>query len=362
MDMTLDLYVDYLICSTSYTTATGLSKVTGGVISHDKVTRFLSLKDYTAADLWLISKPFYKSIESNDGVIIVDDSIEEKPYTDENEIICWHFDHTKDRSVKGINFITALYQTEIGSMPIGYELVKKTHKYINQKTGKNSRKATISKQQHYRNLIKNAVQNNLRFKYVLNDVWFSSVENMTFVKRKLNKDFIMPVKSNRKVALSEKDKALGRFVGINSLELGESILVWLHGLDFPLRLVRQVFKNEDGSTGVLYLVSSDIELKKHQIETIYQRRWKVETYHQSLKNNASLAKSPTKIMRTQANHFFASLCAYIRLESISIGTKINHFALKQKIYLAAMKTAMEKIREFGSYCFCQTDNLKINPA
>ncbi|MEJ7709433.1 MAG: hypothetical protein WKF84_06135 [Pyrinomonadaceae bacterium] len=29
--------------------------------------------------------------------MIIDDSVEEKPYTDENEIVCWHYDHSKER-------------------------------------------------------------------------------------------------------------------------------------------------------------------------------------------------------------------------------------------------------------------------
>ena len=39
----LDIYTDFLICSTSYTTATALSRATGNAISHDNVTRFLSV-------------------------------------------------------------------------------------------------------------------------------------------------------------------------------------------------------------------------------------------------------------------------------------------------------------------------------
>jgi hypothetical protein len=50
LDMSLDIYIDYFICSTSYTTATGLSRLTDNKISKDKVTRFLSYKDFTAAD------------------------------------------------------------------------------------------------------------------------------------------------------------------------------------------------------------------------------------------------------------------------------------------------------------------------
>ena len=34
---------------------------------------------------------------------MIDDAIEEKPDTDENEIICWHDSHAKGRCVKGIN-------------------------------------------------------------------------------------------------------------------------------------------------------------------------------------------------------------------------------------------------------------------
>jgi hypothetical protein len=44
-----------------------------------------------------------REIEQEDGVLIFDDTIQEKPYPDENELVCWHFDHTKGRSVKGVN-------------------------------------------------------------------------------------------------------------------------------------------------------------------------------------------------------------------------------------------------------------------
>jgi hypothetical protein len=347
MNMTLDLYVDYLLCSTSETTATGLSQLTNGALSHDKVTKFLLAKDYTASDLWKIAKPLYQSIKDEDGVLIVDDSIEEKPYTDENELISWHFCHTKNMSVKGINFVSALYHSAKGALPVGYELVRKTDETINKKTGKKQRKSPVSKQEHYKNLIRTTITNNIDFKYVLNDSWFSSADNMNFVKIEMNKHFIMPLKRNRKVALSEADKAAGNFVRIDSIEPGENILVRLEGVDFPLRFTRQVFKNEDGSTGILHLVSSDVELTNERIQTIYKKRWKVETYHQSLKNNASLAKSPTKKPRTQANHFFASLCAYIRLEHISNRVNINHFALKTKIYMQALKAAMLELQKLN---------------
>ncbi|SDX26964.1 hypothetical protein SAMN05421882_11304 [Nitrosomonas communis] len=38
----LELYTDYLISNNGYATATGLSSMLDGEISHDQVTRFLS--------------------------------------------------------------------------------------------------------------------------------------------------------------------------------------------------------------------------------------------------------------------------------------------------------------------------------
>jgi hypothetical protein len=351
MDLNVfDLYVDYLICSTSYTTATGLSKLTNKVISHDRITRCLSERDFTAKDFWQTVKSSYKSIEGENGVFIVDDSIQEKPYTDENELICWHYDHSKKRSVKGINFVSGMYYSEKGALPIGYELVRKNKIVIDNKTGKRKPKATISKQEHFRSLIAYSLKNEVKYDYVLTDSWFASKENMIFIK-KLGKDFIMSLKTNRKVALSEEDKSLGKFVGIDSLELGEGTIVWLKDLEFPLRLVRQIFKDGDGSTGVLYLASSTIGLTDEQIATIYQKRWKIETYHKSLKNNASLAKSPAKTIRTQANHLFASLCAYIRIDLIARNNGENHFSLKSKIYLASLRNAMLELKKFCTQDF-----------
>jgi hypothetical protein len=95
----------YLISSFNQVTATGLSSALKGNVSHDQVTRFLSEEDMTSKQLWLSVKPVLRQHEEDDGVIIFDDTIEEKPYTKESELVCWHHDHTKNRSVKGINLL-----------------------------------------------------------------------------------------------------------------------------------------------------------------------------------------------------------------------------------------------------------------
>ena len=53
----LELYTDYLICNNGFATATGLSAMIDGDISHDQMTRFLSSRPFTSKDLWEQVKP-----------------------------------------------------------------------------------------------------------------------------------------------------------------------------------------------------------------------------------------------------------------------------------------------------------------
>lgn len=343
----LDLYTDYLISSFGQTSGTGLSTLLDGALSHDRVQRFLASPRKGGADFWKVVKPFIRQIQRDDGVLIVDDSIAEKPYTDENDIICWHYDHSRDRLVKGINFITALYHVQNLSLPVGYELIEKTEHFVDKKTGKDKRRSTVSKNEVYQDLIRQAVRNQIPFSYVLNDVWYASADNMKFVKHELKRDFVMPLKTNRKVAVSGEDKQHGRFVRVDTLELepGKIMTIYLESVDFPLSLVKQVFTNEDGSIGTLHLVTSGPDLTYDDITTRYGKRWHVEPYHKSLKQNASLEKSPTRTETTQSNHFFAAVCAYLKLEMLKSTTQTNHFALKSKLYVRALRTAFDTLQE-----------------
>lgn len=205
-----DLYSDYLLASFGATTATGLSQVLEGEISHDQVSRHLAGKKKTAADLWLTVKPFVRQVQSEAGVLIIDDSIEEKPYTDENDLVCWHYDHSKAALVKGINFLTALSASQGVSLPVGFHLIAKTEKYLDPKTQKEKRRSPVSKNELCRELIKQAGANHIPFRFVVFDTWFASAENMVFIKRAQHRDFVCPLKTNRKVALSLADKQQGR--------------------------------------------------------------------------------------------------------------------------------------------------------
>lgn len=344
----LDVYSDYLISAVGPSTGTGLAARLEGPISHDRIQRFLARNEFTSADLGHLVKPHVRAVQQEDGVLIVDDSIAEKPYSDENDIVCWHDDHAQARQVKGINFLSALYHGQGVSLPVGFRLVAKTEPYADPKTGKPKRRSPVSKNDHYQALLRQAKHNQIPFQWDLNAVWYASADNMRFVKHELATDFIMPLKSTRKVALSRADKQQGRYGRVDSLPLEADVAreIYLEGIDFPLALVKQVFANEDGSSGIQYVVGSQTNLPGDQIIDLYRKRWTVEPFHKSLKQNASLEKSPTRTVRTQTNHLFASFCGSIKLDLLKVSTKLNHFAFKSQLYLRALQMAFESLRQF----------------
>jgi hypothetical protein len=132
----LDLYSDYLISSFGKVTATGLSELLDGELSHDQITSRLRQITGGSPELWHLAKPTIRKHESEDGVLIFDDTLEYKPHTDENKIVGWYFDHSKNRSIKGINILNCIYHNQEIRLPVAYEIVEKSREVIDPKTGK----------------------------------------------------------------------------------------------------------------------------------------------------------------------------------------------------------------------------------
>lgn len=347
MDKILDIYTDYLICQNKLATATGLSEMVSGAVSHDQVTRYLNGSVKGSKELWShVKSEIRRHATDTGGVLILDDTIEEKPYTDENEIVCWHHCHSKQRHVKGVNILSCLVRYGDIVLPVGYEIVHKDTEYYDEKKQKQCRKASITKNEHFRDLIQQSVHNQVQFDHVLADNWFAAKDNLDYIHHKMKKKFIIGIKSNRTIALSIEDKQNKNFKQVKDLDMedGETRKVWLRDNNFEVQLLKKVFTNEDGSTGILYLISNDLDRNGEALYDVYQKRWQIEVYHKSIKQNASLAKSPTKLVKSQSNHIFSSIVAFCKLEKLKICTALNHFALKCKLLITANQAALAELK------------------
>ena len=335
----LDLYTDYLVSSLGgLTTSTELSKLTNQTLSNDKISRFLGgtyqekgklqHTEYTSKDLWKLVKKSVREYETENSYLVIDDIVEEKKYTDENEVNCYHFDHTLGRNVKGVNMLNFILVTP--------------------------------KNELLQNNFKQVIKNEVNFKYVLINSWFGSNETLKMINS-FHKKYIVPLKSNRKLTLSHKNKLEEKWLKLDTLDEttnqlieNKPIEVWLEGLNHGVQLIKQVFINEDGSKGTQFLITNDFGLSKDEIVQHYKKRWQVEEYHKSIKTNLSLAKSPTKTTFTQINHFFCSIYVYLQLEILTKSTKItNHFQLKSKLYLTALQSAMNELEVLRKGAGCE---------
>ena len=349
----IDLYSDYLITAFSQASATSLSRALDGQISHDTITRFLADHTLTGRDYWQLVKPFIREVQGPNAVIAIDDFIVEKPSSDENSLIAYHYDHTLGRSVKGMNIVDAVYVSGEARLPLDFAPVTKGEPEFDFEHNRWRRSNVRTKNELYRDLLRQAVANGVPFSLVLNDVWYASSENMIFVKRELGKDFVMPVKSNRRAKLVAEGKTEGKTEGkgpyqpVSSLDLKEGTVypARLEGVPFVVFLTRAVFRNEDGSEGVLYLVTSLTGLSGEQVVAAYQTRWRIEEQHKSAQQNAAIGSSPAWLVPARRNHVFCAFVGVLKLERMRLVTGLNHFALRGKLYLAALKAAMGELQQ-----------------
>lgn len=344
------LYVDYLIAENHQATATGLSNLTDNALKHDYISDALADPTLNGKTFWKFVKSFAREIESEDSVLSIDDTLSSKPHSSVNTIVNYHFDHSQGRTIKGINILNFLLSSSLSdntmvNCPVGFEVIVKDQPYQD-KEGNKRFKSLKTKNELVLEKVNDLIYHNrLKFKYILFDSWFSASDTLKQIHQRFKKYFICPLKQNRLVALSEKDKFAGKFVKVSTLEINknQTFEVYIKGLDFPVKLVKQVFINKDYSEGVLYLVTNELSADYQRITTTYQKRWKVEEFHKSMKQNTLLSKSPTKMEVTQRNHIFASMLAYIELERLKIKEKLNHFALMAKLRLKMLKAALQEL-------------------
>jgi DDE superfamily endonuclease len=351
----IDSYSDYLITNFGQATATSLSNVLNGELSHDSITRSLADRELTSKDYWRQVKPVIREIQDEHASLSIDDLIAEKPHSEESGVIAYYFDHTKGRSVKGINIVDATYVAPKARVPLDFVVVKKLGYKVDLQ-GKPFRQQTKTKHEILEDILRFAVHNEVPFKTVLFDVWYGSADNMRLVKLDLNKEFITPLKENRKVKLLKTAGSTLQAVGSLELVEGKPYLARLEDVPFDVSVVKLVFlltrqhlagcsrfKHENGHEGVLFLCASETGLTGEEIRLGYQKRWPVEEQHKSGKQNTGLGASPASLVVSRVNHVFCSFVGVLKLECLKLRTGLNHFALKAKLRLKAVRAAREEL-------------------
>ncbi len=339
-----NVYVDYLLSTNGQISATDLSEVLDNQYSHDQISRMLYSGEIEDKALYQQGKRIQRVLSAQGKkVLIFDDSVQHKPYSGVNGLVAYHYDHSEERSVKGINFLSALWADEQRSVPLSMQMVEKELLWDDKKQ-KEVWKVIKTKNEIFREMVGRLTRSKA-VDYVLADSWYASKENMEFVVQQCKTHFMVALKSNR-LATRSGEAEKGIYKPLEEMRLGKcAVKLYLKGLDFPVSVVKKVFKNEDGSSGTLYLATSDLELTYEQIFILYKRRWKVEQYHKSLKSNCSLGKCQASSHKAQKSHFYCAAFAFLKLEKAKMATGKNHFGLIRELNILTTKYGLKEVKK-----------------
>ena len=311
-----NVYMDYLLSTQGHISATDLSEVVDNEYSHDQISRMLYHADVDDKKLYRQSKRIIKAQNGESKkVLILDDSVQPKPHSKVNGMIAYHYDHSQQRCIKGINFISALWADDQCSIPVSMKVVVKELQW-DHKRQQEAWKVVQTKNEIFREMVGKLTRNG-QIDYVLADSWYASKENMDFITTDCKTQFVMAIKSNRLATRSEKDSQKGIYKPLQDLRLGKcAVKVYLNELDYE------------------------------GIFTLYKRRWKVEEYHKSLKSNCSLGKCQASSHSSQQSHFYLAVLAFIQLEKARMSKGKNHFGLIRDINILTCKYGLLVVKKY----------------
>lgn len=69
---------------------------------------------------WKQIKSFVRKLVNESSVLSIENFIIPKPYSSENDIIAYHFDHSKGKIVKGMNIFNLMQSSVVGGQRATY--------------------------------------------------------------------------------------------------------------------------------------------------------------------------------------------------------------------------------------------------
>lgn len=305
----LKLYSNFLIANHNRYSGLELSRVSPlKDMCHDSVSRWLSASDFTPSQLWNQVKDL---VDIETGYLVGDDTLLNKKYSRINQLAKKQYSGCEHKLENGICLVNLLWTTNKDFIPVDYRVYQR----------KNDDK---TKNDHFADMLVRAKQRGFSPIYVLMDSWYSSVENMKLISRKLNWNFICNLKSNRKVSVCQ-----GSYVSIADLKLTKKQVrkVWLKEYGYIL-----VCKTVDTTGGVTYLATNDLTLVGYDDFTAhFNHRWKIEEFHRGIKQTTGIEKCYSIQASSQKNHIFSAFTAFIKLETKRLKEHISWYEQKANI-------------------------------
>jgi putative transposase len=315
-------YINFIIATPRDVTATEAERVqpeSTNAPSHDAFTRLLQRLEPDAETLWIETRT---QIEKTSGILVLDDSTLEKPYSEFNELVYQHWSGKQKAVVSGINLITLLWTDGTRCVPVDYRVFDKD------RDGK-------TKNDHFSEMLMAAFERGFEPKLVCFDSWYGSIENLKLV-RSLGWHFLTRLKANRQIRV-----AGGKLQAVSEAGLcgGDGTICWLKGFgEIKVFRVRAI---NDASE---YWATSLREMTEAERETEAKAAWRIEMYHRALKQQCLIERAQCRRLRPVLNHIGLCIRAFVRLESHCYRENLSWIEAKTGIIRDAVRTYLSNPR------------------
>lgn len=307
-------YINFVIASPRQITATEAERVqpeSTNAPAHDAFTRLLTRLEPDAATLWAEAKT---QIDENKGILVLDDSTLDKPYSKFNALVYRHYSGKHHKVVAGINLITLLWTEGDRAVPCDYRIFDKD---LDGKT----------KNDHFSEMLMEAYERGFNPQMVCFDSWYSSIENLKLI-RGLNWYFLTRLKANRQVNPDREG-----LQAVDRIEVGEQgRIVWLKGFG----LIR-VFRLIDKDGNAEHWATNKLEMNDLERVKYASYSWQIEQYHRGIKQYCLIERAQCRRRIPWQNHINLCLRAFLRLESHGYHKGISWFEAKTNIIREAVR-------------------------
>jgi hypothetical protein len=315
-------YINFIIATPREVTATEAGRVqpeSKDAPAHDAFSRLLSRLEPDPETLWTEAKT---QIDLQNGILVLDDSTLEKPYSEFNALVYRHWSGKQRAVVSGINLITLLWSDGERCVPVDYRVFDKD------RDGK-------TKNDHFAEMLMEASERGFNPELVCFDSWYASVENLKLV-RALGWHFLTRLKSNRQINVNRSGLQAVSEAGLCG---GDGTVVWLKG--FGEIKVFRIFAT-DGTAE--YWATSLQKMSEAERETQAKNAWRIEMYHRALKQQCLIERAQCRRLRPVLNHIGLCIRAFVRIESHCYREKMSWIEAKASIIRDAVRAYLSNPR------------------
>ena len=323
--ITKNQYIEYLLSTPINYTCSNLSEHLEKV-SHDVVTDFLQNSKFTPKDVWELVRN--RIDDSEEAFLLVDDSVQNKEYSQVIETVKLQYSGNEHGLVKGIGLVNLVHTNgfEGDFYPINYRV------YNPDEDGK-------TKNEHFREMFVQASwSQQIRARNIAFDSWYASSDNLKLIHRSGWK-FYTTLKSNRKVSLSKE-------TGYQNLEAIEwtpetlisGQLVRIKEIPFWLKLFKLVATNGDIEWVITNNLTEDFT-RLRAVEAI-QVRWQVEEFHREFKQLTGSEKCQCRKARSQRNHLACCYSAWVAIKVKAQEMRKTAYQLRNGLFADYLKSQL----------------------